>query len=401
MIYAGIDIGKNEHGFAVVKDRNNNFIRPLMISNNAHGLNQALTIIREHSKGSDDVIIGMEATGHYWRCAAEFFKSQGYRVDIFNPVISASRERQSVRGAKSDKTSAVAIAKVVRDDDYSCYNDRGTNAEKLKALLRQRENMVDTRTQLTNRIIDYWDIVFPELQTYLSTDQLVTLSGLDLLEDYCCASEISTAHLTKLKRILKRIAKEDKVRDIRKAAENSIGLKGDTFHSAVMSNVRMYRLLRLEIRTLDKQIAALESDDAKLLRSMPGIGAVTSSYFMAAIGDINLFRSRSDKQFHRTALAFMGAEPRIRQSGKYTGKIKMSKRGDKHLRRNLFMAADNARKSCPYFKSIYDKQKARGKHHYVAISHVMRKMIIIAAAMLKNNEEYSIEKIPNFEVATS
>lgn len=401
MIYAGIDIGKNEHGFTIIKDRNNNFVCPLMINNDAPGLNHALSVLREHSASVDDVIIGMEATGHYWRCAAEFFRSHGYRVDVFNPVVSASRERQSVRGAKSDKSSAVAIAKVVRDDDYSCYNDRGPVAEKLKALLRQREHLVETRTQMANRIIAYWDIVFPELQTHLSTDQLVTLAGLDLLENYCCACEISTAHLTKLKRILKKIANEDKVKDIRKAAENSIGLKGDTFHSAVMSNVRMYRLLRQEIRTLDKQIASLESDDAKLLRSIPGIGAVTSAYFMAAIGDVRLFRSRSDKQFHRTALAFMGAEPRIRRSGKYTGKIKMSKRGDKHLRRNLFMAADNARKRCPYFKSVYEKQRARGKHHYVAVSHVMRKMVIIAAAMLKNNEEYSIEKTPNFMVATS
>lgn len=73
MIYAGIDIGKNEHGFAVVKDRNNAFVKPRMIKNDIEGLTQAISILKEHEPDPKGVIIGMEATGHYWRPAANFF----------------------------------------------------------------------------------------------------------------------------------------------------------------------------------------------------------------------------------------------------------------------------------------------------------------------------------------
>jgi len=398
MIFAGIDIGKTEHGFAVVKDRNNNFVKPRMVKNDIDGLTEVHKILQEHAPDKNDVIIGMEATGHYWRPAAKFFKDLGYQVDVFNPLVSAKREQQSVRGRKSDKTSAVAIAKVVRDDEYSVYNDRGEESERLKALLRQRSNLVGTQTELSNRIIAYWDVVFPELQKHLKTDQLTSLTGLGLLEEFTSAHEIAQAHLTKLKNVLGRIAKEDKVKAIRESARRSIGLKSDAFYEAVLSDVRMFRHLHTEINTIEKKVEELRNDQSVLLQTMPGYGPITSVYLTAALGDFDSFRNASDKPLHNRILAFAGADPRIRTSGKFTGNIKMSKRGDKHLRHLMFMAANSARICCPCFKAIYDKQKERGKHHYVAISHVMRKMVIVATAMLKNNEEFSSEKLSNLQV---
>ncbi len=315
-----------------------------------------------------------------------------------SPLVSAKREQQSVRGGKSDKTSAVAIAKVVRDDEYSVYNDRGEESERLKALLRQRSNLVGTQTELSNRIIAYWDVVFPELQKHLKTEQLTSLTGLGLLDEFASAHEIAQAHLTKLKNVLGRIAKDDKVKAIRESAKRSIGLKSDAFYEAVLSDARMFRHLHTEIKTIEKKVEELRNDQSVLLQTMPGYGQITSVYLTAALGDFDSFRNASDKPLHSRILAFAGSDPRIRTSGKFTGNIKMSKRGDKHLRHLMFMAANSARICCPYFKAIYDKQKERGKHHYVAISHVMRKMVIIATAMLKNNEEFSIEKLSNFGV---
>lgn len=400
MIFAGIDIGKKEHGFAVIKNRNNKLIKPQMVANDIDGLSEVHRILQKHAPDKKDVVIGMEATGHYWRSAANYFKSLGYQVDVFNPLISSKREQQSVRGRKSDKTSAVAIAKVIRDDDYSVYNDRDENSEELKALIRQRSNLVQIKTGLSNRIIAYWDVAFPEIQNHLKTEQLLTLTGLRVLEQYTCAQEIALAHLTPLKNAFGRIADKDKVKAIRESAKRSIGLTGGTFHLSVMSDVRMFRHLHEEINTVEKQMKELRNSQCDLLQSLPGYGFITSAYIMAAIGDFNTFRNASDKPLHNRILAFAGADPRIRSSGKFIGAIKMSKRGDKHLRHLMFMAADSARKCCPYFKAIYDKQKQRNKHHYVAVSHVMRKMVIIAAAMLKNNEEFSLEKLPNFGVAS-
>ena len=59
---------------------------------------------------------------------------------------------------------------------------------------------------------------------------------------------------------------------------------------------------------------------------------------------------------------------------------------------------DNARKNSDYFKAIYNKQKKKGKHHYVALSHVMRKLVIIALAVIKTGEPFDEKKL-NLELA--
>ncbi len=398
MIYAGIDIGKNEHGFAVVRDRDNNFVKPCMITNDREGLSYALSVLKEHEPDPEAIVIGMEATGHYWRAAAHFFRENGCRVDVFNSIVSAKREQQNVRGCKSDKSSAVAIAKVVRDDDYSTHDERDSDSETVKAVLRQRANLVEFSTGIAHRITGYWDVYFPELQRHLTNDQMTTKAGLRVLEKFSCAHEIAQAHLTTLKHAFRGIADESKVREIRDEARNSIGLRTGATHSAVLSDVRMYRNAQSEISLLDKELKGLETPGSALLKTIPGVGTLTSAYFIAAIGDLDSFAGKSSKPLHSRILAFAGAEPRTRSSGKFTGKVRMSKRGDRELRRLLFLAADSARRCCPHFKAIYEKQKQKGKHHKVALSHVARKIVVVATAMLKKKEEFSLEKLSKLEV---
>jgi transposase len=398
MIFCGIDIGKNEHGFAIVTYGDNNLEKPIIVENNLEGFNKILKLIRKHENNNSKVVIGIESTGHYWKPVACFFEQQGYRVDVFNPIISAKREQQSVRGSKSDKSSAVAIAKVVRDDDYSTCHLGTEQTERLKSLLRQRDRIVEERKKAKIAIINYWDLTFPEIHKRLTSEQLSSVSGLNFIKKFAFAEEVGSAHLTSLKNILHRLTSVD-VEELRSAAKKSTGLNTAALHDAVLSEVRMLEVFNAEIKNLEKMIKEQDDRETVLLKSLPGVGLVTASTFMAEIGDIKEFDQKDkSKPLCYRILAYAGAEPRIRQSGKYTGKIKMSKRGNKHLRTALFLAADNARKHSDYFKAIYDKQKNKGKHHYVALSHVMRKLVIIAFAILKSGEPFD-EKKTNLELA--
>jgi len=398
MIFCGIDIGKNEHGFAIVTYGDNNLEKPIIIKNNLEGFNEILKLIVKHENNNSKVVIGIESTGHYWKTVACFFEKQGYRVDVFNPIISAKREQQSVRGSKSDKSSAVAIAKVVRDDDYSTCHLGTDQTERLKSLLRQRDRIVDERKKAKIAIINYWDLTFPEIHKRLTPEQLSSVSGLNFIKKFAFAEEIGSAHLTSLRNILHRLTSVD-VGELRRAAKKSTGLNTAALHDAVLSEVRMLEVFNAEIKNLEKMIKEQDDRETVLLKSLPGIGLVTASTFKAEIGDIKEFDQKdTSKPLCYRILAYAGAEPRIRQSGKYTGKIKMSKRGNKHLRTALFLAADNARKNSDYFKAIYTKQKKKGKHHYVALSHVMRKLVIIALAVIKTGEPFDEKKL-NLELA--
>ena len=61
----------------------------------------------------------------------------------------------------------------------------------------------------------------------------------------------------------------------------------------------------------------------------------------------------------------------------------MSKRGSSELRRALMLAADKVRIYDPYFGEYYDSMKARGKHHYVALSGVARKLAGVCLSLMR------------------
>jgi transposase len=112
---------------------------------------------------------------------------------------------------------------------------------------------------------------------------------------------------------------------------------------------------------------------------------------MAELGDLRRFGGR--RPLH-TLLAYAGMDPRIRQSGQWSGKIKMSKRGSAALLIALFQAASMARLHEPRLAEIYNRHRHQmHKHHSVAISHVARKLLAIIYAVCACGQAFDPTKI--------
>ena len=90
---------------------------------------------------------------------------------------------------------------------------------------------------------------------------------------------------------------------------------------------------------------------------VPGMGNVVSPIILAELGDMNRFQGK--KAAHKM-LAYAGVEPCIRQSGKWQGRIKMSKRASPTLRTALYQAANAVRLHCPALTAIYEQHKLKG-----------------------------------------
>ena len=104
---------------------------------------------------------------------------------------------------------------------------------------------------------------------------------------------------------------------------------------------------------------------------------------MAEIGDINNFETPAKLQ------AYAGADPAIYQSGTYTAaNTAMVKRGSAYLRHALYLATCMASFADNSFARYAAKKKAQGKHHYVAMAHVMKKMIRVIFCVLKSGNAY-------------
>ena len=106
------------------------------------------------------------------------------------------------------------------------------------------------------------------------------------------------------------------------------------------------------------------------------------------MGEIGNFERFIAKDGAKSLTALAGLDARLWESGAYRGKITMSKRGSRYLRRAIMQSSFVAYQYDPMFKAMYEKQKKKGKHHYVALSHVGRKLIHVVYAVLRDQKPY-------------
>jgi len=91
---------------------------------------------------------------------------------------------------------------------------------------------------------------------------------------------------------------------------------------------------------------------------------------------------------NKQAASLVGVAPVIRESGMYKGASKIHG-GRNNVRSIMYMAAFSAMRFNKKLKEFAEKLKAKGKPYKVIIVAVMRKLIVIANSMLKNNTPWS------------
>ena len=121
---------------------------------------------------------------------------------------------------------------------------------------------------------------------------------------------------------------------------------------------------------------------AGILGSIKGAGKIQPMVVAAELGDLSRF---AGADMARKVLAYAGSEPRVRESGTWKGRAKISKRGSRALRNALYLMAGTIRLHSPCFNAVYKRQVAKGKHHGVALGHVVRKIVDVMCGMYKTN----------------
>jgi Transposase and inactivated derivatives len=119
---------------------------------------------------------------------------------------------------------------------------------------------------------------------------------------------------------------------------------------------------------------------AQRCQAIEGIGPVTSAA-------LTMIYHRGTFASADAFIAFMGMDVRVRDSGTFRGRRKLTKRGDPELRRLLYTAAMAARRS-PVWQDFFARAIARGMMPTQALVALGRKLARIAFALLKTGEEY-------------
>ena len=112
MHYIGIDIAKNKYVVDILDEDGKAIGNPYKFGNDVNGFASLLKRFNELGVKSDDSIIAMEATGHYWMTTYVFLIDHGFEVVVVNPsLINALRKSDTLCKTKTDAIDAFLIAK--------------------------------------------------------------------------------------------------------------------------------------------------------------------------------------------------------------------------------------------------------------------------------------------------
>jgi transposase len=252
----------------------------------------------------------------------------------------------------------------------------------LRDLSRQRESLVDEMTSLKIEIKQLLNITFPELEHMVG---IFTKAILKLLQQYPSANAIKNADIGQLSQALivdsyghKR---EEFAKTLIKAARSSIGTNSPAKEMIIKQKIGL--LLHLEealqeiTDMLIEMARKLMEEDINIMTSIKGIGDKTAANFLVEMGgDINNFECSGK------IIAMAGLDPAVYQSGQHEGRGRITKRGNRHLRRIIWLMTTSVIQYTDIFHAYYQKRRKEGLPYKKAVLATAHKLIRVIYAML-------------------
>ena len=270
----------------------------------------------------------LESTGRFHILPAYLLSQKGYDVRVVNPLAAKRYIQASIRKRKTDPADASALAHM------------GAVDQKLPATFALDERSIRIR----------------QMMGLLST-----------LERQIQALHRTLGSYTEFQEQFHMKASE---------AEENLRTTVDT--------------LEKEKDHLAKELQERIAEDEACRRSIelactiPGISPLTASLLCHLLDTT----CAHPKQW----IAFVGFDVAEKASGIWTGRGKLSKRGNPYLRKRLFSAAWGAVMNDEQFRAYYDSLKERGHSHREALVIIARKLLRILFMILKNQTPFSPDK---------
>lgn len=180
------------------------------------------------------------------------------------------------------------------------------------------------------------------------------------------------------------IARQALVKD-RTAAKNRA--KTLTLPLLKRQNAQRLEQISRQIEAVEKAIAERLENDPQLsqrfniLVSIPGVSRLTAFALLIEMPELGTLDNKQ-------AASLAGLAPVTRQSGKWKGHA-FIRGGRAQLRKALYMPALVAARFNPDLKAKYDQLIAAGKPAKIAITAIMRKLIVLANALLRDQRQWA------------
>lgn len=389
MVYAGVDIAKVDHVIGAVDERGEEQGKRMPFKNSAAGFERCEAWLEGVAERPSDVLVGMEATGHYWMALYAFLVSRGYSVAVIDPAqVRAVRRLKGLDRVKNDRVDAGLIAETLRIGQYDPTRLATDEVQSLRSLTRYRQALKSELAEVKTQCLCLLDSYFPELPGAFS--DVFGAAGRAVLSRSPLPSELARRRTDSLQRDISEAARgsrrmDGKAAELRALARGSVGIRlGEAAASMqVRSLVRQMDFLDAECAKFDALIRELLERVEPLVLTIPGVSYATGAQIVAEIGDVARFRSAA------ALVSYAGLNSSVNQSGKFdSGGGPITKHGSPYLRRALWLAASRAWQYDPSLRAFYERKRAEGKCHRVAVTAVARKLCHIVFAVMRDGVPY-------------
>ena len=167
MYLVGVDIAKYRHQCFIATEAGE-VIKEFSFDNNSNGFNVFLKVLQSLDQ-SQDIKIGLEATGHYGNTLKQFICAKGYTFVEFNPYLAKQFFKSTtIRKTKTDKVDARLLSSMLASVDYKALHTKSYHINELKSLTRARDSLISARSKYLVQITNALDIVFPEYKPFFN-----------------------------------------------------------------------------------------------------------------------------------------------------------------------------------------------------------------------------------------
>ena len=153
--------------------------------------------------------------------------------------------------------------------------------------------------------------------------------------------------------------------------------------------------MKNHIKYLDKQVKLVEkelkttvskdtyiSDKVKKVITIPGVAFGTAVTIIAETQGFNNISST------RQLSSYAGYDVSAKESGKWKGKTRISKKGNSHIRQAMYMPSLSSVMHSDTYKVFYNRLNEKKQSKLISLTAVQRKLLGLIYTLWKNDSEY-------------
>lgn len=331
MYSLGVDISQDKFDICLYDTEQEKDLLEKVYHNNDKGFKECEEDLKSNKVELSNLKMYLESTGGLEENFFEYFQKEAKQVYILN-------------------------AKQVKSFKEALFEDHKTDKIDAKVLSRM--------------------IVLPNLKNSYKTQNLS--EEMKLYKGYCKQREFLMRQSVSSKIRLKRIIKTK-------------GDKADDFLIKQMND--LIKVLEAQIEELEKKINKTISSDPDLkksfsfLKNVPNIGNKTAFVLLGYLGKDAKYFADGNK-----FCAYAGLYPTMRQSGKWVGEKKLTLKGNRELRKALYMCAVSSITRKGKLKNYYESKIKEGKSPMQVLISIANKLARLAWSVVYNQTEYDERK---------